>query len=380
MEKYVIMLNMLGSLIALLISASAILFAGKKLYKKELSRLCMVGSVCGVYLAAGTLVLLFCLLMTGKMTEILLSDTGLLLSIMTISLTAVWLTVLTVSVYVYRRKSELFSANLVILAVLLLLVLILFFARLRASWILSETVNQETYLPVLFLAFLTMNGAVFLLVNQAQNEAAEKELAEARHQAELERIHFERVEECRQEINAIRSDYDALLARARTLIEKGQVDLAKQLLKGLSERIESTKEASFCPIAAVNAILGAKKQECDREHIELDVELMLPGKLPVKDLDLCMALGNQLDNAMRECKKASDMPEKPQIRLAGKVVQGYLVLRCVNPVYSEEQREPEGTGYGLKILKDIANRYHGDFFTKRESGSFISQLSLSVLR
>ncbi|MCD7819881.1 MAG: GHKL domain-containing protein [Lachnospiraceae bacterium] len=380
MEKQIILLNILGSLAALSTSAAAILFAEEKLYKHKLSRLRTAGSVCDVYLAAGGLVLLFGFLMTGRMPELRLSDTGLRMTVMTTALTAVWLTVLAAGVYVYRRNKKLFSANIVILAVLLLLVLILFFARLRAIWILSETVNQETYLPFLFLAFLAMNGAVFLMVNQAQNEAAEKEMADARHQAELERIHFERVEESRRELNTIRSDYDALLAQAHTLIESNQADQAKQLLNGLFERIESTKEAPFCPIAAVNAILEAKKQECDQEHIGLDVELMLPGKLPVKDLDLCMALGNQLDNAIRECKKASDMLEKPQIRLTGKVVQGYLVLRCVNPVYFEEQRGPEGTGYGLKILKDIADRYHGDFFTRRECGSFISQLSLCVLR
>ncbi|MCD8021491.1 MAG: GHKL domain-containing protein [Lachnospiraceae bacterium] len=361
---------------------ATLLFAGKKLYKDRLSPLRTAGGICGVYLAAGGLVLFFGFLTTGKMPQLRLSDTGLLLTVMTIALTAVWLSISVVAFNGHWRKSDLFSANIVILAVLLLLVLILFFARLWGSWILPETVNQKMYLLVLSFAFLAMNGMVFLLVNQTQNEASEKEMADARHQAELERIHFERVEECRQEMNAIRSGYDDLLAQAYTLIERNQADQAKDLLQDLSERIESTREAPFCQIAAVNAILEAKKQECDREHIALDVELMLPGILPVKDLDLCMTLGNQLDNAIRECRKMpeeSDAQKGSAIRLTGKVVQGYLVLRCVNPVYSEESREPEGTGYGLKILKNIADRYHGDFFTKRECGSLISQLSLSVL-
>lgn len=383
MEHDIMLQNVLGSLAAMLLGTATLLFVGKKLYPEKPSRLRIAGGVCGVYLVSGALMLLFCLLVTGRMPKLRLSDADLLLAVMTAALTAVWLTMLAAGFYAWRRKSNSFSADLVVLAALLLLVLILFFARLRDSWLQAEAAGREMYLLVLGLAFLAMNGAVFLMVNQAQNEAAEKEMAQARHQAELDRIHFERVEECRREMSAIRSDYDALLAQACTLIERGQADLAKDLLRDLSERIESTKEAPFCPIAAVNAILEAKKKECDREHIALDVELTLPGELPVKDLDLCIALGNQLDNALRECKKSplgADAQKRPVILLTGKVVQGYLVLRCVNPVYSEQQRGPEGTGYGLKILRNMADRYCGDFFTKRENGSFISQLSLCAPR
>lgn len=71
--------------------------------------------------------LLFGFLMTGRMPELCLSDTSLLMTVMTTALTAVWLTVLAAGVYVYRRNKELFSANIVILAVLLFLILILFF-------------------------------------------------------------------------------------------------------------------------------------------------------------------------------------------------------------------------------------------------------------
>ncbi len=84
-----------------------------------------------------------------------------------------------------------------------------------------------------------------------------------------------------------------------------------------------------------------------------------------------------MDNAIRECKKAQAEAEKrPFIILSGKISQNYLVFKCENSIYSPMSLKPEGTGYGLKILKDLANRYSGDFFTKRNDNLFIAQLSL----
>ncbi len=70
--------------------------------------------------------------------------------------------------------------------------------------------------------------------------------------------------------------------------------------------------------------------------------------------------------------------ELPVIILSCKISQGYLVLHCTNPVYSEQCKTPEGTGYGLKILKDMAKRYSGDFFIRRTEKSFFAKLSLAL--
>ena len=64
------------------------------------------------------------------------------------------------------------------------------------------------------------------------------------------------------------------------------------------------------------------------------------------------------------------------IRLAARTAGNYLIIKCENPPAEAPGRIPEGTGYGLKILQDMAKRYEGDFRTDYRDYLFTAQLSL----
>ncbi len=347
----------------------------RRLYATGPSSLRGAVGICGAYILSAALVELFSLFVTKRMLQIDIFDSGFLLVTMTIALTGLCLMLFASVISGSLHKNGIISVNTALLLAFELPVLMIFFVRVRETWILAGTRNIESHLPVMMLAFLMMNAAAFFMSKHVENEMAEQALADARHKAELESIHFENVEECRAELDKFKKEYDAMLARVYSLIDEERPDLAGDLLNELAKIIVMTTEEPDCQIPSGNALLGLKKAECEQEHIAFDVRLCLAETMSVKDMDLCIILGNLLDNAIRECKKAKD---KPKIHITGKVVQGYLVLRCTNPVYSMERKEPEGTGYGLKILRDMASRYNGDFFARREGADFISQISLHV--
>lgn len=335
------------------------------------------GTAAVSYLAAAALTLLYYFLVTGKFPTFGPADAGLVPAAMTVALAAICIFLLADAAHGYWRLRGRLPYARAFLPVIEIPVLLLFFARLRTLWLAPEEADEGTYVLTFSIAFLAMNALVFLCVNQARSEEQKQEMAQTRQKAELEHLYFERARSSRQEIAELQSEYDALLVQAHLLLESRQTDAAKRVLSDLAAKVEATGERKFCGIAAVNAIMEAKTAECDRHCLALDAQLLLPDSLRIKDLDLCMAIGNLLDNAIRECRKApGGLHESPSIFLAGRVVQGYLVLRCENPLFSSPQQEPEGTGYGLKILKDIARRYQGDFFTEKTAGKYISQLSL----
>lgn len=55
----------------------------------------------------------------------------------------------------------------------------------------------------------------------------------------------------------------------------------------------------YCSSPAINAILHEKEQICLQDHIRFAIDLKLDGPLMIPSLDLCIALGNILDNALR---------------------------------------------------------------------------------
>ncbi len=373
-------LNAICSAAAVLVSAAASVFIRKKFYERKSAALPSIVSVGAAYAAAAALILLFSILTGGQLSDPDFSDADFVLAVMVIALAAECILLLAAFLRDRREKKGKFPDGGMLLMTFEFSVLVILLIGMASAWVSQGMENGRNYLLFFGIVFLVANLMAVLIVRQSEQEAAERMLEEDRHRAGLERLHYERVEARRLELAQIQSDYNKVLARAYTLLEDNQAEQAKNLLESLSARVDSTRENQYCRIPVINAVLAEKQTECGREGASLAVELMLPDDLGIKDLDLCMALGNLLDNAIRECGKSSESSQRPTIRLSGRVIQNYLVLRCVNPVFSKKSKYPEGTGYGLKILKEIGERYGGDFFSEVSNGVFTAQLSLPVTK
>lgn len=237
-----------------------------------------------------------------------------------------------------------------------------------------HTAFNDVYMAGEVCVFLSIIAGIFVLLNQSEKEDLSQELAKIRRLSELEQVHYTAIEARREELAQIRHDYNNIITTVRRLLQDGAFQDAEQMLSELSVRIAATRETPFCAIPIINAVLGEKQQQCEKLGIPMHTDLLLPNTLPIKDLDLCSAFSNLLDNAIR----ASAREENPEITLSCRLVQGYLVMKCVNPSSKGVGDKPDNTGYGLKILNSIAASYQGDFFTEYKNGIFTAQLSLYV--
>ena len=98
-------------------------------------------------------------------------------------------------------------------------------------------------------------------------------------------------------------------------------------------------------------------------NVEFSPQLMVPKEIFVHDLDLCVLLGNALDNALKSISKCKN--EKFL----------HLILQCdENKLFMELKNSCEtavafqndlpvstkpGHGYGSKSIRYIAEKYHG---------------------
>ena len=94
---------------------------------------------------------------------------------------------------------------------------------------------------------------------------------------------------------------------------------------------------------------------------------MIPADIKVNTEDICICLGNLLDNAIEACKK---LKEERKIALKIRVDRKNLIIIISNPYeearileennYLTTKREKERHGFGLNIVKKIADRYDGE--------------------
>ena len=105
----------------------------------------------------------------------------------------------------------------------------------------------------------------------------------------------------------------------------------------------------------------------------------------LSDFDLCMLMGNALDNALEACRALP--PESDRfIEVKGGVSANLLTVRMVNScpagrngLLRTTKADPQEHGYGLRIIRDTAARYGGVVETRTDSpGRFTLLLSIPV--
>lgn len=235
------------------------------------------------------------------------------------------------------------------------------------------------YEKVTSYAFFSSTVCILILLiimfSQSEKETLENELRETKRKKELEHISHREIAKRRERLLKFSMDNSEIIRNIEKLLEEGNIRETEQLLEKLLNKIELTREYPYCGIPIVNVVLWEKKKECDKHGIKIEVNLRLPEQLSIEQMDICSVFSNMLDNAIRACKKSGTDAE---IKVEAGIVGKYLIMKCENTSVNAPGKIPEGSGYGLKILKDIANRYEGMFQHEYKNQKYYAQLSAKI--
>lgn len=148
--------------------------------------------------------------------------------------------------------------------------------------------------------------------------------------------------------------------------KKELMDYAKQI----EEQYSYLKTINYCGNPVVNAILLNKKNQCEEQNIEMEIEIGEFDLGEIKEIDLIAVISNLLDNAIEECMQSKkDRKEKIGFQ-CGKKAENLLISVCntteKDMLQNDESKKTwkEDTyahGVGLTIVKEIVEKYDGMF-------------------
>lgn len=135
----------------------------------------------------------------------------------------------------------------------------------------------------------------------------------------------------------------------------------------------------------VDGVIGNKIDVAEKYGIVLSCNIEIPATLPFDDIDMCIIIGNALDNAISGAKMAKSIKS---VNIFMKFKHGNLVLKVKNSYDSKStvwsgdgkklitsKRDKTNHGMGISIIEETALKYKGIVNIKTEDTSFI----LSVL-
>lgn len=111
----------------------------------------------------------------------------------------------------------------------------------------------------------------------------------------------------------------------------------------------------------------------------------MPTNLKVSEIDLCVIIGNLIDNATEACVKLENVAER-SIRVYVGIFKGQLYISVSNTMSGSAKKTEKGYmsskgenhGFGLMRIDKIAGKYGGYVNRKNEQGVFASEVMLPL--
>lgn len=163
-------------------------------------------------------------------------------------------------------------------------------------------------------------------------------------------------------------------------IERGDYEGMREYTSGFADSIERTILPYRTGNMAVDMILGDKLYGARKHNIVTEVSLAPLDGLNVSNNDICVFLGNLLDNAVEACLKVDEDKRYIRIKIKrnGNVCYFCIENSCIS-YDTEKTSKPnaEWHGIGLRSAERIAHKYGGTLVRQGGNGKFIIAAELT---
>ena len=196
------------------------------------------------------------------------------------------------------------------------------------------------------------------------------------------RDYYQKMDEMQEKLRILRHDYKYHIATIGELVASGDNDGINRYLTGMQEQFSESEIRDYCANSVINALVSGYAERCAGAGIEFDVVISMPERLVIPNYDLCIILGNLLENAMEACEK---LTEDKYIELRLKPLGEQLALMVRNSYCGAiatnggkiVSAKEEG-GLGLKSVEAVAARYDGELTTQWDTKTFTAGLTVSL--
>lgn len=204
------------------------------------------------------------------------------------------------------------------------------------------------------------------------------------YQSDLMRKYCDEVESMYTKMRGWRHDYHNHIQAMQASMALGNYDEVNHYLRQLNDDLTNVDTTVKTGRVMVDAILNGKMNIALQNKVAVNAKAKIPPGVPVTDVDLCVIIGNLLDNAVEENKKLPEEDRFIRIYIGQKNTQFYLAITNA----AGKKREKHGSlfqstkgldhGFGLARVETIVKKYGGLFSADSEDGGFTAEILIPL--
>lgn len=205
------------------------------------------------------------------------------------------------------------------------------------------------------------------------------------YQNKLMKQQMDEIENIYMTMRGWRHDYHNHIQSLKGYLSLNKVEQMKNYLNELETDLDSIDTLYHSGNLQLDSILNAKLAIAEKGQIRIHCDASIPPQLHVSDLDLCVILGNLLDNAIESCRKIKD-PDERFIRVYIGILKKQLYISITNATSETVKQRTDhyfttkrgDHGHGLKRVDQVVKKYDGYLNRQNEPGVFATEIVLPL--
>lgn len=290
-----------------------------------------------------------------------------------------------------RQMIELLPRHIRIITMVLLIFAantsVLLLAAQNSQHVAQQSTLAHAGLVVLLLAICLLLPVLLYSSISANHMKMVAENYERQIHAQAE--HYRQLADASYELRRFRHDFKNMRIAIGTVLAQGDHQEAIRLLRQCGETLDAP--GGLHPAFDTgNGIADALLTEKQNRAAECGTAILFEGAIPstaLSPIDLCVMLGNTLDNALEACEKLP-AEESKTISVTFRNMGGFLFLSVQNPL-GEKVSIQNGQiattkenktlhGFGLYSLRSVVKKYGGEVRLETGGDSFTVEIDLCL--
>lgn len=236
-----------------------------------------------------------------------------------------------------------------------------------------------------FCLLIAVGGMlIYTMVAFLINEYAENiRLREKEYLISLQQTQYENLKDRIEEARAAKHDFRQHLHIISAYLKDEKYDRLNEYINSFHQSIPENAGFVFCEHYAVNALLQYFSGMAKQNEIKFSSQVVLPKDISISDDALTVLLGNLLENAVHACQAEKEA----EITVKGMIDDNGVFFKILNTFTGKIKTasdglyistKHEGTGIGLRSVKNIVNNHNGIMEISHKNGLFVVSVLLNT--
>ncbi len=216
----------------------------------------------------------------------------------------------------------------------------------------------------------------YLLENIIDATEIREKQARMEQQFAFQEQKYEQASQSFKSISSVIHDTNKHLVYLNECVERHEFDEAKRYIGTAIEHIDKSYKRINTGFLPIDALVSNSLNIAETNNITFKSDIKIEKeRICIERYDLCVALGNLLDNAVEACKKVSN-PDDRIISVSIVTGDNSMVIHIENSAermkgidFKTDKKDKLLHGYGISNVKAISEKYGGVFTIERRESS-----------